>query len=313
MKILKPSKLNKGDLIGIVSPASTPDDLTKIEKGVRYLEGLGYQIEVGSNVGQNIGYLAGSDEQRVADLHYMFSKKEVKAIICIRGGYGSPRLLDKIDYNLIKKYPKIFVGYSDITALQMAFYKKAGLITFAGPMVAVDFGGEVSKFTEEMFWALITSNKKFGKVKNPDNEKFNILRPGKAQGELLGGNLCLLVSLMGTEYFPSFEDKLVVFEEIGEAPYRVDRMLNQLKLAGILEQIKGVIIGRFVDCFETDQSKKSLTLNEVINDYFGKLKIPIIYNFQHGHIKDNITIAFGIKYKINTEDSFVEIIESAVE
>jgi len=313
MNLLKPPKLSKGDVIGLISPASSPDDLTRIEKGVKYLEGLGYKVEIGANVGQNLGYLAGSDEQRVADIHYMFKKKEIKAIMCIRGGYGTPRLLDKIDYSLIKKNPKIFIGYSDITALQLAFYKKAGLITFAGPMLAVDFwSDDVSKFTEEMFWALITSNKKFGKVVNPDNEKFYILKPGKAHGEILGGNLCLLASLIGSDYLPSFQDKIIMLEEIGEAPYRVDRMLNQLKLSGIIEKSKGIILGRFVDCYESDSSKKSLTLNEVIDDYFGKLKKPVIYNFKHGHISDNITVAFGIKYKVNTESATIEMMESAV-
>jgi muramoyltetrapeptide carboxypeptidase len=313
MKILKPHKLNKGDLIGIISPASTPEDSTKIEKGVKYLESLGYHVEVGAHVGQNIGYLAGSDDQRVSDLHYMFGKKEIKAIICIRGGYGSPRLLDKIDYNLIKKNPKIFVGYSDITALQLAFYKKTGLVTFAGPMVAVDFGDEISKFTEDMFWSVITSNKKIGKIKNPDSEKFFVLRHGKAQAELLGGNLSMLISLLGTDYFPSFQGKILMLEEISERPYRIDRMLNQLRLTGMLDEIKAVILGRFVDCYETDLQKKSLSLNEVIDDYFSKLKKPVIYNFKHGHTADNITVVFGIRYKINSEDSSIEMIESAVQ
>ena len=312
MKILKPYKLNKGDLVGIISPASSPEDLSKIEKGVKYLESLGYRVEVGKNAGQNFGYLAGSDEQRVSDLHYMFGKKEIKAIICVRGGYGSSRLLDKIDYSIIKKHPKIFVGYSDITALQMAFYKKAGLISFAGPMISVDFSDEINGFTEEMFWALITCNKKFGKIRNPDNEKFFILKHGKVHSELLGGNLSMLASLTGTEYFPCFDNKILIIEEINEEPYRIDRMLNQIRLQGIFEKIKGIILGRFVDCYETDQYKKSLSLNEVIDDYFGKIKKPIIYNFKHGHVADNITVAFGIKYKIITEDATIEMTESAV-
>jgi muramoyltetrapeptide carboxypeptidase len=312
MKTLKPHKLNKGDLIGVISPASSTGDLSKIEKGVRYFEGLGYRVEVGKNVNQNFGYLAGSDEQRIADLHDMFGKKEVKAIVCIRGGYGSSRLLDKIDYGLIKKHPKIFVGYSDITALQMAFYKKAGLISFAGPMLSVDFSEEINGFTEEMFWALISCNKKFGKIKNPDEEKFFVLKHGKVHSELLGGNLSMLASLMGTEYFPSFDGKILIIEEINEEPYRIDRMLNQLRLHGIFEKIKGIILGRFVDCYETDQYKKSLSLNEVIDDYFSKMKKPIIYNFKHGHVADNITVAFGIKYKINTADASIEMTESAV-
>ncbi|MEI7812901.1 MAG: LD-carboxypeptidase [Ignavibacteria bacterium] len=312
MEIVKPPKLNKGELIGIISPASSPDDLTRIEKGVCYLEKSGYQVEVGKNVGQYSGYLAGKDENRLEDIHYMFAKPEVKAIICVRGGYGTPRLLNNIDYNLIKKNPKIFVGYSDITALQMAFLKKTGLVTFAGPMLAVDLWNEVSQFTEEMFWEVITSKKKFGKIVNPENEKFYILKPGETDAQLIGGNLSLITALMGTNYLPSFKETILMLEDIGEPPYRIDRMLNQLKLSGALDQVKGVILGHFVDCYEADQYKKSLTLNEVIDDYFGKREIPVIYNFKHGHINNNITIAFGINYKISTAKGTVEMTESAV-
>lgn len=313
MQIVKPARLNKGDLIGIISPASTPDDLTRIEKGVCYLEKLGYRTEIAPNVGKVHGYLAGTDEERLSDLHYMFGKKDVKAILCVRGGYGTPRLLNNIDYNLIKKNPKIFVGYSDITTLQLAFFKKTGLVTFAGPMLAVDFWNEVSPFTEQMFWELLTSKKKFGKVVNPEKEKFYVLRSGKAKGQVLGGNLALITSIAGTPYLPSFDEKILLLEEIGEAPYRVDRMLNQLKLMGVFDKLKGVILGRFVDCYESDQYKKTLSLNEVIDDYFGKMKIPVLYNFKHGHIKDNITVAYGINYRIDTAEHTVEMLESAVE
>jgi len=313
MNIIKPARLNKGDLIGIISPASSPDDLTRIEKGVCYLEKLGYRTEVAPNVGKVNGYLAGTDEERVSDLHYMFGKKEVKAIMCVRGGYGTPRLLDKIDYNLIKKNPKIFVGYSDITSLHLAIHKKTGLVTFAGPMLAVDFWNEVSSFTEEMFWTLISSKKKFGKISNPENEKFYVLKNGKARGQLLGGNFTHMLCIAGTPYLPSFEEKILLLEEIGEAPYRVDRMLTHLRLLGIFEKIKAVILGRFVDCYESDQYKKSLTLNEVIDDHFRNVKFPVIYNFKHGHIKDNITVPQGINYRLDTSDHTIEIMESAVE
>ncbi len=312
MKILKPHMLKKGDLIGVITPASIPDDISRIEKGVRYLESLGYRVEVGKNVGKVRGYLAGTDEERLEDLHYMFNKKDVKAIICARGGYGTPRLLDKIDYSLIKKNPKIFVGYSDITALQMAFLKKCGLVTFAGPMVAVDFWKEeVSKFTEEQFWRMITSDKPFGKLANPDNERFFVLNKGNAEGKIIGGNLALITALMGTDYLPSFENNILMLEDIGEPPYRVDRMLNQIKLAKGLEQASAIVLGRFVDCYDSDGAK-SLTLNEVIADYFSKINKPVIYNFKHGHISDNITVPFGLNCSLNTEKNILEITESAV-
>lgn len=314
MKLLKPKKLNKGDVIGIISPASLPNDLTKIEKGVNYLEKLGYRVEVGKNVEKSYGYLAGSDEERLDDLHAMFKNKNVKAIINIRGGYGSGRLLDKINYNLIKKNPKIFVGYSDITALQMAFLKKTGLVTFAGPMLAVDFWkDEVDPFTEEFFWKMISSTKKIGKLINPDKENFYTLTKGRGEGKLIGGNLSLISSLLGTPYQPDFNNSVLLLEEIGEEPYSIDRMFYQLKYAtNSFKNIKGIIIGRFADCYIKDKDIPSLTLNDVISDYFGELKIPVIYNVKHGHIEQNLTIPWGLKTKMNASRNFIEIAESAV-
>lgn len=313
MKVIKPKRLRKGDLIGVISPASSPNELERIEKGVKYLEGLGYKVDVGKNVGKVHGYLAGTDEERLDDLHSMFSNKDVKAIFNVRGGYGSGRLLDKINYGLIKRNPKIFVGYSDITALQMAFLKKTGLVTFAGPMVAVDFASDnVDPFTEENFWKIITSSKKIGKINNPNNEKFYTLSKGRGEGSLIGGNLALLISLMGTDYQPNFSNSVLLLEDIGEDPYRIDRMFYQLKYAKVFSKIKGVILGRFVDCYIKDKTQSSLTLNDVISDYLEELKIPVLYNVKHGHIKENLTIPWGLKTKINTSRCFIEITESAV-
>ncbi|NWF89683.1 MAG: LD-carboxypeptidase [Ignavibacteriaceae bacterium] len=312
MRYTKPKRLNKGDLIGLISPASTPDDLSRINSGTKYLEKLGYKVLVGANVGKNHGYLAGTDEERLNDLHSMFKNKLVKAIMCVRGGYGSPRLLDGIDYKLIKRNPKIFVGYSDITALQMAFLQKANLVTFAGPMLAVDFHDEVSPFTEEFFWDMITSPKKNGRIENPNNEKLYCLKKGGAKGQIVGGNLALLVSLMGTQYFPDVRNKILFLEDTGEAPYRLDRLFNQLRIAGVFDKVKGIVLGAFTDCKESDSSKKTLTLGEVIEDYFTRIKKPVVYNFQHGHIKDNITVPYGIRAKLNATKGFIEFLEGAV-
>lgn len=312
MAIIKPKKLKHGDVIGIISPASSPDDFSKINRGVEYLEKIGYRVELGKNVGASEGYLAGSDSQRLSDLHDMFNNKKVNAIFSIRGGYGSGRLLDKIDYNLISNNPKIFVGYSDITALQMAFFAKTGLVTFGGPMVAVDFHDEISHFTEEVFWRTITSNKKIGRIQNPRKEKFYLLNKGRGQGRLLGGNLSILTSLIGTEYLPKLKDSILLLEDVNEAPYRIDRMLNQLRLAKILKNVKGIILGYFVDCIENDPAKQTFSLNEVIIEYFQNSKLPVLYNVKHGHIKENITIPFGLKCSVNATRGFIEIMENAV-
>lgn len=312
MKTIKPKKLLQNDLIGIISPASTPNNLDAIQNGVNYLEKLGYRTKIGKNVGKKHGYLAGTDKERLDDFHEMFADKEVKAIFCVRGGYGSGRLLENIDFNIVKKNPKIFVGYSDITALQLSIFNKTGLVTFAGPMVASDFSGEINEFAEENFWKVLTSSKKIGKLHNPRNEKFFVLNSGRAEGKILGGNLSLLISIMGTEYFPDFKNSILLIEEIGEEPYRVDRMLNQIKLAKIFKNVKGIILGRFVDCYEKKSEENHITLNEVIENYFAKLKIPVIYSFNHGHIKENLTIPFGVNCILNATRSFVEIPESAV-
>lgn len=312
MAIQKPKKLNKNDVIGIISPASSPDEFSRVEKGVKYLESLGYRVKVGQHVGKNHGYLAGNDEERLEDLHSMFKDKNVNAIFNVRGGYGAFRLLDKIDYRLIRNNPKIFVGYSEMTSLQMAFLEKAGLVTFAGPMVAVDFHDEISPYTCENFWATITSNKKPSKLKYPEVEKLPYLKKGSASGRVIGGNLAVLAALLGTEYFPNPTGKILMIEEIGELPYRVDRMLNQLKLSGVLKKIKGIILGRFVDCNEHDPEKKTLSLGEVIQHYIGSVEVPSIYTFPHGHIKDFITIPFGIKANLNATKGIVEFAESAV-
>lgn len=312
MKIVKPKKLNKGDLIGIISPASSADDITKVEEGVKYLEKMGYRVEVGKNVGGYHGYLAGKDKLRLKDLHYMFTKKEIKAIICIRGGYGSPRLLDKIDYKIIRNNPKIFVGYSDITALNLAFFNKTGLITFTGPMVSVDFNNEISKYTEENFWRILTSNKKFGRIELPMEDKLFQLSKGSDTGRIIGGNLALIASLQGTGYFPDMREKILFLEDVGELPFRIDRMFNQLRLSNVFDNIRGLILGAFIDCHETDPTKRTLSLGEVVDDYLGHLKIPIVYNFPNGHIKDIMPIPNGIKIKLNASRGFVEYLESAV-
>lgn len=314
MRIVKPKKLNKGDVIGVISPASAPEESMRVETGVRYLEKQGFRVKVGKNVGKNHGYLAGSDEERLEDFHSMFKDKSVKAIFSIRGGYGAFRFIDKIDYKIIRQNPKIFVGYSEITSLQSAIFHKTGLITFAGPMVAVDFWNEVSSYTNEMFWSLITSNKKPGKVKLPDDYSDSLpsLNKGMASGRILGGNLAVLTALVGTEFFPSFKDRILMIEDINEKPYKIDRLLNQLRLAKVFRQVKGIILGRFVECYEPDPNTKTLSLGEVIDHYIRSLKIPVIYTFPHGHIKDLVTVPLGISVKMNATKGFVEFTESAV-
>lgn len=313
MKIIKPKKLNRGDLIGVIAPSSPINNSEKINNAVKYFEAQGYPVLLGKSVFSEKGYLAGDDDLRLNDFHSMFANKNVKAIICLRGGYGSIRFIDKINFKLIRSNPKIFVGFSDITTLQLAILEKAKLITFAGPMISTYFGlDENENFIEEQFWDMITSNKKKRRIVNPNSEKYFVLNKGRAEGRLIGGNLTSLIALSGSRFLPTFDNSILLLEEISEPPYKIDRMFNMLRRQNIIKKAKGIILGRFIDCYEQDSDKKTLTLNEVILDYFANIRKPVIYNVNHGHVNNNITLPIGARCKINTTKGFFEILENVV-
>lgn len=308
MRVIKPKALRKGDLIGVVSPASSPDDMSRIEKGINYLEKLGYKVKPGKYINKNHGYLSALDEERASDINDMFANKDVRAIFCVRGGYGTPRILNRINYDLIKRNPKIFVGYSDITALQLAIFKKTGLITFSGPMLATDMYS-FDTFAEENFWMMITSNSKSIDIKNPEGNSINILRKGrKARGRLLGGNLSLICAIIGTPFQPDFKDAILLIEEIGEEPYRIDRYLSHLKNSKILSNVKAILLGQFIDCVP-EKPDKSLTLDEIFEDYFTNLKIPVISNLSYGHIREKLTLPIGAMISVDAEGRRITISE----
>ena len=310
MRIIKPEKLKKGDLIGIISPASPIDDLSKIEQSVIYFEKQGFRVTLGLNIEKGKGYLAGTDKERVDDLHKMFLNKRVKMVMCLRGGYGAGRLLDKINYSIIKDNPKIFCGYSDITIMQNAFLKKAGLVTFASPMAGVEFYKEVNKFTEEHFWNAVLNGKPIVHNNN-EGSRITCLRKGISEGRLVGGNLSLITSMIGTEYIPDPEGKILMLEEVGEVPYRIDRMLNQIRLSGYLDKINGVLLGGFTDCEEKDPTSESLSIQEVLKDYFSKGgNLPVLSGFSHGHLTENLTVPLGIKVRIDAVKCRIEFMES---
>lgn len=312
MTIIKPSALKKGDLIGIIAPASPPSVTEKITKGAEYLERLGYRVKLGKNVNNVYGYLAGTDQERADDIHDMFADKQVKAIIAVRGGYGTPRLLPLLNFSLIKKNPKILVGYSDLTGLQLAIFKKTGLITFAGPMAGVEMWKEIDPFTEEHFWAILTSKKKYGTVKNPDGKELTPLNTGIASGRLLGGNLSLISAIIGSPYIPSFKNSLLFIEEIEEECYRFDRMINHLRIANILKDTKGVIVGELTDVKASDTSKPFLTVEQILNDYLKPLKKPVVTGLVHGHIPKKLTMPIGIKGTLNANKRTLSFDEAAV-
>lgn len=305
---LKPPRLQKGDTIGVVAPAS-PMKPERLQKGVKYLKNLGYQVKLGESVEQVHGYLAGIDEARVADLNNMFADSAVKAVFCVRGGYGTPRILPQIDYDLIQKNPKIFLGYSDITALQLAIYAKTSLVSFSGPMVAVEMGMGIETPTENHFWQAVTSGKEsldFDGIKTD----IKILNSGKAEGRLLGGNFAMICSLLGTPYLPDLNNAILFLEDVGETPYKIDRFLSQLKNAGELSKISALVLGYFTDSEPTNGP--SLTIEQLVTELTSELNIPIISNFPYGHVDVKYTMPVGALARLDADVGKLQIIEPIV-
>jgi muramoyltetrapeptide carboxypeptidase len=236
----------------------------------------------------------------------LFTDRRVRAIIALRGGYGTQRILPFLDFGLIRKNPKIVVGYSDLTALSLALYTKAGLVSFAGPMVGAEMARGLAGAAEEFFWRCLTSVKAPGVVPGPA-ETF---LPGAAEGRILGGNLSLVAAMAGTPYFPTFSKSLVLLEEIGERPYRIDRMLQQLALAGVWRRAAGVLLGTFVDC-GPEKGKPSLSLPEVFTDTFRGSPLPVLAELHHGHVRQSITLPIGVRARIDRKGKLT-ILESGV-
>ena len=315
---VKPKRLVKGDTIGLIAPGSGVNR-SSFEKAIETIERLGFKAYYTKNLRVNKGFLAGTDQQRVDDIHHMFSNKQVKGILCIRGGYGSNRLLPMIDYDVIKNNSKVFMGYSDITALLYGIHAKTGLVCFHGPVGISSF----KEFSAEIFTKELVKGKSDIEIKRPKEwgAKTDLayrelkIKSGIATGELVGGNLSVLVSQIGTPYDVDYTDKILFLEEIGEAPYKIDRMLTQLLQSGKLAQTKGIALGIFKDCDyspEDEEYDQSISLQEVLKDRLSNLNIPVIYGLPFGHIKDNATLPFGSKAELNVEKATLTLLEPAV-
>ncbi|MDD3593717.1 MAG: LD-carboxypeptidase [Candidatus Gastranaerophilales bacterium] len=305
-----PKVLQKGDKIAFVSPAGSVSYQEKFEKAQAFFENAGYSVVIMPNSRKINGYLAGDDEDRLEDLMSAFSDTSINAIIANRGGYGCLRLLDKIDYNVIKNNPKIFVGYSDITALHCAFYKYAGLVTFHGAFSLDDFGcDEVDEYTKTSFFETLE-----GKNTNkPLENKFayTSIVDAEVQAPLSGGNLTVLCSLLQTPYFPDLKGRVLFLEDVAEPLYKIDRMLYQLELAGILGQIKGLLIGKFSGLCE-NQTKAELLLFEMLEKLTSKYKIPAGYGFSAGHETSKATLPLNVEYYFNSLKGELKILEQPV-
>lgn len=304
---MKAKRLEAGDTVGMVAPAS-PSESSKAEKAIKYITSMGYKVKTGKSVFSRRGYLAGEDEVRAYDINSMFADDEISAVFCLRGGYGSQRILDLLDFQLIENNPKIFMGYSDVTALLNAVYQKCGLITFHGPMGG-DFSGGLEKQTKRAMKSLLESIEPIGEILNPQTPE--VVSEGSGQGVLVGGNLSIVAASLGTPYEIDTSDRILLLEDVFEEPYSVDRMLTQLRLAGKLMDASGIILGDWGKS-EPEDREKSLSLEEVFDDIFKGIGKPVLKGFKIGHCKPNITVPIGALASIDTETATVRILESAV-
>ncbi|MBK3496974.1 LD-carboxypeptidase [Viridibacillus sp. YIM B01967] len=300
----RPMRLQRGDTIGIIAPSSPPN-LENLQNSLAFLEGLGLQYKFGSSITHVNGYLAGTDEERLNDLHTMFADPSIAGIICAGGGYGAARYTDKIDFQLLAENPKIFWGYSDITFLHTAIGRYSNFITFHGPMLASDVGrATFHEKSAQMFKQL------FQPMELLYTEGFSPLQTmvaGVATGEITGGNLSLLSNGLGTQFDVDTKGKLLLIEDVDEEPYKIDCMLNQLRQAGKLYDAAGFIIGDFSNA-EPKKRKVSLTLNDVLNHYLGALNVPVVRGFKIGHCEPHFAIPLGAEAILNANDKTLTIL-----
>jgi muramoyltetrapeptide carboxypeptidase len=295
----KPTKLKQGEKIGIIAPAG-PVLQTELQDGIDLLESFGHKIGLSPHLFDRQGYLAGEDNARLEDLHTMFTDQSVKAVFCARGGYGTLRILDRIDYDILRENPKIVVGYSDITALLMAIHKETGLVTFHGPVIKELNQRNIGNL--EAFLNLVSHER------SPELELAGgrSLKPGKATGRLIGGNLSLICHLMGSPFMPSLKGAILFIEEKGEDLYRIDRMLTHLRLNGALAQLAGLIVGTFENCGDRTE------IDRLLSDTVSGLDIPVLTGLPIGHGLINITLPIGLPTTIDSETMTVKILEPSV-
>ncbi len=308
-----PHRLKKNSLIGLVTPSSS---ITRklLNDTIKKLESLGFRVYFQHSVLDEYGFFAGKNAERANELMHMFSNKEVDALFCVRGGYGAIRILDYLDYEVIRQNPKPLIGYSDITALHTAIYNKTGLVSFHGLMGESDF----NEFAVSSFLDVLVNPKDHYRYPylrekntetNPEFDRYTI-HPGQAEGILAGGNISVIDSLTGTEYEPDFEGKIAYLEEIEEKTYRVDKMIFHLLSATNLKKAAGIVLGVFKGCNVNE--KPTISLKQDLDDLLKPLAIPVFYGLSFGHIDRKITIPYGIKAKMDASLTSLELLEKAV-
>jgi len=320
LPLLKPPRLQPGDTVGLISPGGLISTAISVRSAEEDLAKLGLRTKRGRHVLSKRGYLGGTDQERASDVNAMFADPEVKGIVTMRGGWGCSRILPLLDYDLIRANPKILVGFSDITSLLLAIYARSGVVTFHGPVGISSW----NDFTVEYFLRTLFDGERV-RMENPeqghllfasefqsDRERtVHTITPGKARGRLVGGNLSVLTAIIGSDYLPDWSGHILFLEDVGEQTYRIDRMLTQLKLAGILDQLAGFVFGQCSDC-DPGRGADELTLEEVFNDHIAPLGIPAFHGSAIGHISDKFTVPLGIEAEINATSGTITLLESAV-
>jgi len=308
--IKKSNWLKKGDTVGLITPAG-PINETRLEKAIGNMESLGLSVIYNSTVLQRDGYFAGSDQSRLQDLHDMYRNPKVQGIWCIRGGYGTTRILDQIDFKLIKANPKPLIGYSDITALLNSIYQKTGSPCFHGPVASTT----LTPYTKHHLAPIFNKSSNHQIPLSEENElrgkedaiySSSVIKEGVARGKLVGGNLSLLSAVIGTKHCVRTKNKILFIEDVGEQPYRVDRMLSQMLSAGLFKNVKGVVFGIFSGCERSNEN--SWTLREVILNRMAGLNIPCMYGFSFGHIDHQCTFPIGADAILDTSNKTITLI-----
>lgn len=313
---LFPKPLSPGQTVALIAPASSVAENEEIRYAADILSSFGFQVRMGRNLFARWGYLAGSDERRAADVNHAFADPTIDAIIALRGGYGTMRILPHLDYRSIRRNPKILLGYSDLTALLNAIHRKTGLITFHGPIAKQEFSPyTLAEFKKVLFEgvapAALATPPPFSAGEGRVEKRNRLLRlaPGKARGRLIGGNLSLLSRVTGTPYEPLYQGKILFMEEVNEEPYKLDGMLSQLLLAGRLQQCAGIAFGKCSDC-EADGN--SLSVEEVLRDRLGSLGIPVLSGLMIGHIQDQSTLPIGCEAELDVDAGTLTLLEAGV-
>ncbi|MFN0068370.1 MAG: LD-carboxypeptidase [Limisphaerales bacterium] len=311
MDILKPPRLRRGDGIGLVAPASPPRRREQIEGAVRYLEACGYRVKLGAHVEARHGFSAGTDEQRAADLNGMFRDPQVAALFALRGGNGCCRLLRRLDYAAVRLHPKILAGYSDLTCLQLALWRRARLVSFSAPMPAVEFWSRPDPYTEEHFWALLTSRARRRELPAPVDLPVKRWRGGVAAGPLLGGCCSLVVSLLGTPFLPDFRGAVLFLEDVHEALHRIHRMLTQLDHAGVLRRAAGLVLGQFTGA-DPEPGEPHLPLMDVYAETLAGFRGPVLAEVAYGHVPRKLTLPQGVRARVDGARGRITLLEAAV-